>query len=86
LDGELARTSILVASTNKGRYAIDHLNGVDVTAGTRLLVLLGSRWISGIVEHGLVYSGEDGIECGYYFIADSGECCGLCAGMQVQVC
>ncbi len=76
----------LSPSTNRGRYAIDRPNGVDVTAGTRLLVLLGSRWISGIVEHGLVYSGEDGIERGYYFIADSGESCGLCAGMQVRVC
>lgn len=82
----MARTGILVASTNRGRYAIDHASGVDVTAGTRLIVLLGSHWISGTVEHGQVYSGEDGIERGYYFIADSGECCGLCVGMQVQVC
>ncbi len=82
----MARTGILVASTNRGRYAIDHAIGVDVMAGTRLIVLLGSRRVSGTVEHGLVYNGEDGIERGYYFIADSGECCGLCVGMQIQVC
>jgi hypothetical protein len=65
---------------------IDHLDGVDVTSGTRLVALLGSHWIASMVEHGRIYSSEDGIERGYYFIADSGECCGLCAGMQVQVC
>jgi hypothetical protein len=81
----MVRTCILAASTNRGRYTIDHPNSIDVTAGTRLVVLLGSRWISGIVEHGRVYSGEVCIECGYFFIADSGECCGLCAGMQIQV-
>jgi hypothetical protein len=83
-DGEMARTGILVASTNRGRYKLDHAGGVDVTAGTRLIVLLASHWIAGTVEHGLVYSGESGIERGYYFIADSGKCCGLCLGMQVQ--
>ena len=81
----MARTFTLVASTSRGRYALDYPNGVDVTGGTRLVVLLGGRWISGIVEHGRVYRGEDGIERGYFFIADSGEYCGLCMGMRVQV-
>lgn len=84
----MTRTGILVASTNRGRYAIDYARGVDVNAGARLMVLLGSHWISGTVEHGQVYSGEDGIERGYYFIADSGECCGLCgyAGASLLEC
>lgn len=77
----------LVASTNRGRYALDTPDGVDATAGTRLAVQLGSCWVTGTVENGRVYSGEDGgIKRGYYFIADSGECCGLCSGMQVQIC
>ena len=86
LNGEMARTFTLVTSTCRGRYALDYPHGIDVTSGTRLMVLLGGHWISGIVEHGRVYSGEESIERGYFFIADSGECCGLCAGMQVQVC
>ena len=83
--GEMARIFTLVMSTNRGRYALDHSDGVDVTGGTRLVVLLGSHWIPGIVEHGRVYSSEDGIGHGYFFIIDTGECCGLCVGMQVQV-
>ena len=74
-----------VASTNRGRYALDRSDSVHVTAGTRLVVLLGGYWIVGIVEHSRIYSGEDGIECGCFFIADSGECCGVCANVQVRV-
>ncbi len=81
----MARTFTLVASTNRGRYALDRPDGVDVTGGTRLVVLLGGYWIAGIVEHGRVYSSEDSSGRGYFFIADTGECCGLCLGMQVQV-
>jgi Domain of unknown function (DUF5348) len=78
---------MLVASTNRGRYALDTSDGVDVTAGTRLAVLISGCWIWGMVEHGRVYSGEDGgIKRGYYFLADDGGSCGLCVGMQVQVC
>jgi hypothetical protein len=76
---------LLVCSTTRGRYALDRPDGPDVTAGSRMAVLLGGVWIDGTVEHGRVYSGEGGIERGYYFIADSGERCGLCAGMNVQV-
>jgi hypothetical protein len=81
----MAKIFTLVVSTNRGRYALGCPDGVDVTGGTRLVVSLGGYWIPGIVEHGRVCSGEDGIEHGYFFTADSGECCGLCAGMQVQV-
>jgi hypothetical protein len=70
LNGEMAGTFTLVTSTCRGRYALDYPHGIDVTSGTRLMVLLGGRWISGIVEHGRVYSGE---------------CCGLCLCMRVQV-
>lgn len=76
---------VLTCSTTRGRYALDLPDGPDVTAGSRMAVLLGGVWIAGTVEHGRVYSGERDIEQGYYFIADSGERCGLCAGMHVRV-
>jgi hypothetical protein len=82
----MGRKHTLVASTNHGRYALDRPDGFDVTTGTRLVARLGNSWVSGRVEHGSVYSGEHGFEDGYYFIADSGARCGLCVGMQVQVC
>ena len=75
----------LVCSTTRGRYALDQPDGPDVNAGTRLAVLLGDLFVVGTVEHGRVYSGGSGIERGYYFVADTGERCGLCAGMHVQV-
>jgi hypothetical protein len=81
----MARTGILFASTNRGRYAIDHAWGPNVTAGTRMIMLLGSHWISGTVEHALVYSSEAALARGYYCIADSDGCCGLSVGMQVKV-
>jgi hypothetical protein len=84
-ESSMERVFILVASTNHGRYALDRSDGVHVTAETRLVVLLGGYGIVGIVEHGQAYSSEDGIERGYFFIADSGECCGVCANMQVRV-
>ena len=77
--------SMLVCSTTRGRYALDRPDGSDVTTGTRLAVLLGNRWVAGTVEHGRVYSGESGIERGYYFVTDSGDRCGLCAGMCVRI-
>lgn len=70
---------ILVASTNRNWYALDRSDGVHETAGTRLVVLPGGYWIRGVVVHGRVYSGEDSIERGYFFISDSGECRGICA-------
>jgi hypothetical protein len=82
----MGRKYTLVVSMNHGRYALDRPDGFDITAGIRLVARLGNSWMSGRVEHGPVYSGECGIERGYYFIADSGACCGLCVGMQVQVC
>ena len=84
-ESSMGRVFILVASTNHGRYALDRSDGVHVTAETRLVVLLGGYWIVGIVEHSRIYSSKDGIECGCFFIADSVECCGLCANIQVRV-
>lgn len=81
----MGRVFILVTSTNHGRYALDRSVGVNVTAETRLVVLLGGYGIVGIVEQGRIYNGEDGIERGYFFFADSVECCGVCAHMQVRV-
>ncbi len=77
--------SVLVCSTTRGRYALDRPDGADVNTGTRLAALLGNTWVVGTVEHGRMYSGEGGIERGYYFVADSGDRCGLCAGMCVRV-
>jgi hypothetical protein len=76
--------SMLACSTTRGRYALDRPDGPDLTAGFRMAVLLGGIWVAGTVEHGRVYSGEGGIERGYYFIADGGERCGLCVGMHVR--
>ena len=81
----MGRVFIFVSLTNHGRYALDRSDGVHVTAETRLVVLLGGYGIVGIVEHGRIYNGKDGIERGYFFFADSGECCGVCAHMQVRV-
>jgi len=76
---------LLACSTTRGRYALDRPDGPDVNAGTGMGILLGGVWTAGVVEHGRVYSGEGGIERGYYFISESGERCGLCVGMHVRV-
>ncbi len=80
----------LVPSTNAGRYALDDpVSGPDVTSGQSLAVLLGRHWINGRVEHAgnLYVSRRSGkAERGYYFIANDGTMCGLCAGMQVRRC
>jgi hypothetical protein len=82
--------STLVPSTNAGRYALDDpISGPDVTSGQPLAVLLGGHWIEGRVEHAgnLYVSRRSGkAERGYYFIANDGTMCGLCAGMQVRRC
>jgi hypothetical protein len=80
--------STLVPSTNAGRYALDDpISGPDVTSGQPLAVLLGGYWIDGRVEHAdnlYVSRRSRQAERGYYFIANDGATCGLCAGMQVR--
>ena len=82
--------STLVPSANAGRYALDDpVSGPDVTSGQLLAVLLGGHRIEGRVEHAgnLYVSRRSGkAERGYYFIANDGTMCGLCAGMQVRRC
>jgi hypothetical protein len=77
----------LVASSNRGRYALDESGGSDLTAGDTIAIYLGGQWIEGHIEHaGHLYAREyrDQPERGYYFCATDGSCCGLCTGMRVR--
>ncbi|MGB8343496.1 MAG: hypothetical protein WCD86_01365 [Ktedonobacteraceae bacterium] len=60
----------LVASTNRGRYALDDPNGPDLTAGDRIAILLGGQWTAGHLERSTRY--EDSTP-GLYQIADWGK-------------
>lgn len=80
----------LVASSNRGRYALDDPQaGQDITSGDALAILLAGKWIEGSVERtGNIYADEHGarpVTGGYYFVARGGGICGLCAGMKVMV-
>jgi Domain of unknown function (DUF5348) len=54
-------THTLVASSNRGRYALDTADGRDMTSGQPLEVCLNGQWFTGRVEH------DSG---GYYFVGD----------------
>lgn len=79
----------LVASSNRGRYALDTPDGLDLTAGATIAIQLGEQWITGSIEHtGNMYAVEatGHTERGYYFRASGGRgLCGLCAGMKVKL-
>jgi hypothetical protein len=78
----------LVASTNRGRYALDESEGQDITGGQSIAIWLAGQWTLGSVEHGgKLYASEASgrVEPGYYFIASNGGVCGLCIGMQVRL-
>jgi hypothetical protein len=82
----------LVASTTRGRYALDDaIIGRELTSGDAIVIFLDGRWISGWVEHGSqLYTIEGyavgmGVKSGYYFLSDNGGQCGLCVGMQVRL-
>ena len=78
----------LVVSSHSGRYAIDDPeDGQDLTSGQPVEICLGGLWISGSIEHaGRLYAIESlQPQRGYYFAADRGEICGLCAGMRVRI-
>ena len=81
----------LVASSTKGRYALDDPEtGHDLTSGEPLAILLGGRWIEGHIEHSRQrYASAQLVSqhtlAGYYFIARDGTVCGLCTGMQVRL-
>ncbi len=88
----------LVLSTTRGRYALDNAQyGHDITSGEYIEVLLGGKWIPGHVEHAKLTSKSTVAQAGlyaiqelgqpfagYFFIADDGNVCGLCAGMRVR--
>ncbi len=80
---------MLVASTNRGRYALDRPDGPDVTSGAVIAVQLGGQWIEGSIEHtGNLYAVEYGLRAlvsGYYFQATRGGVSGVCVGMKVKV-
>jgi hypothetical protein len=88
----------LVASSNRGRYALDEQDGGDLTTGQPIAMLLGGRWIEGRIEHSNYPSqkypdmpgcyaptGMEGVRIGYYFVAKGGMVCGLCTGMLVRL-
>jgi Domain of unknown function (DUF5348) len=78
----------LVASTNRGRYALDEPKGQDITSGDRIAIWLAGQWTLGRVEHGgTLYASEASgrAERGYYFVASNGGMCGLCSGMRVRL-
>ena len=84
----------LVASSNRGRYALDDPeHGHDLTTGQPLAMLLGGRWTLGRVEHSTypdaagcyALTGMAQVRIGYYFIAPNSTVCGLCTGMQVRL-
>ena len=82
----------LVASSNRGRYALDDaVYGHDLTSGEAIAILLGGQWTLGHIEHGRErYASEHLISQrilpGYYIIArGDGAICGLCTGMHVRL-
>jgi hypothetical protein len=83
--------STLVASSNKGRYALDDPEtGHDLTSGESVAIWLGGQWIPGHIEHGRERYASSHLVSqrilpGYYFIARDGAVCGLCTGMQVRL-
>ena len=92
------RVYTLVPSTNRGRYALDDPQGYDLTNGQPVSMLLGGHWILGQVEHSHAptkkyphaagtYSitGVEGVQIGYYFIAEDDTICGLCTGVHVRL-
>lgn len=78
----------LVVSSNRGRYALNHPGGRDLTSGDALEIQLGGHWIAGHAEHcGQSYAwGYMPIpQAGYVFYAEDGSTCGLCVGMKVRL-
>ncbi|HZR41990.1 MAG TPA: DUF5348 domain-containing protein [Ktedonobacteraceae bacterium] len=81
---------VLVASSNAGRYALDHPTyGPDLTSGTVVSIQIGGRWVRGHVEHyNGAYAGTEQparTKGGYVFIDEQGNICGLCAGLCVKL-
>ena len=79
----------LAPSTNRGRYALDRPDGLDITSGDVIAIKLGDQWIEGSVEHtGNLYATQHGLRAvvsGYYFQATRCGISGLCVGMKVNL-
>lgn len=79
----------LVISTSRGRYALDDAqSGPNLNSGDCIAILLNSTWLPGHVEHGRLYASSDEPQTaqpGYFFVANRGQVCGLCAGMKVRM-
>ena len=87
------REGTLIASTNRGRYALDDPDEFppfrDLTSGDVCEIFLGGQWVRGSIEHAnMLYADEvtNRIERGYYFVAsNNGGTCGLCVGMKIRL-
>lgn len=87
----------LVPSCNTyGHYALDEVDGPEISSGQVIAINIGALWIEGSIEHGEnrylsrgIHHQEEVSEYrtldGYYFKAKGGGLCGLCAGMLVRL-
>ena len=82
---------MLVASSTKGRYALDDPEADhDLTSGEPLAIRLGGQWTFGRIKqsrqrYASVHLVSQHLLPGYYFIALDRTVCGLCTGMQVRL-
>ncbi len=82
----------LVASDNgRGRYALDHPRGQEIAEGDMIAILLGERWVSGMIVYmPSLYSIPGNVppmhvRGGYCFFSQDSNICGLCVGMKVRL-
>jgi Domain of unknown function (DUF5348) len=87
-----AEVHTLVASSTRGRYALDDpFEGHDITSGEPIAILLNGRWVDGSVEYAsntyaAPYQESSRLTLsGYYFVGLHGGVCGLCTGMKVRL-
>lgn len=84
----------VLPSVNPGHYAIRAIDGPELVSGQKVEVLLGSRWIQGVVR----YSSADtdgrivGTELpnapvinNHYIRLITGEAVGVCTGMRLRI-
>lgn len=68
---------VLVNSVNRGRYAIGHSEGPDITSGLQCSIMVAGQWVPGRVEYS---PGR-----GYYMTTDHNCIVGLCVGVRVKL-
>lgn len=66
-----------VRLTSSGLFALKQ-SGITLYPEQRLIVLFGGHEVPGVIKAGSGVLDE-------YFLADDGDCCGLCPGMRVKV-